>query len=162
MNSLGERIAYYRKKAGLTQEGLAEKCSVSAQAVSKWENDVTSPDIGLIAPLAQLFEITCDELLGAEKATKKIDPELVDLNKMLFKMKINSVKGDVVNINIPLSIADVVIKSGIIRDRDGQKIGDALKNIDLEQVVQLVRLGAVGKLMDIRSAAGDTVEVWVE
>ena len=141
MNSLGERITHYRKKIGLTQEGLAEKCSVSAQAVSKWENDITAPDITLIAPLAELFKITCDELL---------------------RMKINSCKGDVVNINIPLSVADVVIKSGIIRDREGEKIGDALKNIDLEQVVQLVKLGAVGKLMDIKSAAGDTVEVWVE
>ena len=162
MNSLGERITHYRKKIGLTQEGLAEKCSVSAQAVSKWENDITAPDITLIAPLAELFKITCDELLGVQKATMKIDPELIDLNKMLFRMKINSCKGDVVIFNIPLSVADVVIKSGIIRDREGEKIGDALKNIDLEQVVQLVKLGAVGKLMDIKSAAGDTVEVWVE
>ena len=41
MNSLGEKIAHYRRKAGLTQEQLAEKCSVTAQAVSKWENGIT-------------------------------------------------------------------------------------------------------------------------
>ncbi len=68
MNSLGEKIAHYRRKAGLTQEQLAEKCSVTAQAVSKWENGITSPDISLIAPLAELFGISCDELMGANKA----------------------------------------------------------------------------------------------
>ena len=40
MNTLGQRIAYFRKQKGLTQEALAELCSVSAQAVSKWENDL--------------------------------------------------------------------------------------------------------------------------
>ena len=43
MNILGQRIAYYRKKAGLTREELAEKCSVPPQAVSKWENDISAP-----------------------------------------------------------------------------------------------------------------------
>lgn len=43
MNILGQRIAYYRKKAGLTREELAEKCSVTPQAVSKWENDISAP-----------------------------------------------------------------------------------------------------------------------
>lgn len=43
MNTLGQRIAYYRKKAGLTREELAEKCSVTPQAISKWENDISAP-----------------------------------------------------------------------------------------------------------------------
>ena len=43
MNILGQRIAYYRKKAGLTREELAEKYSVTPQAVSKWENDISAP-----------------------------------------------------------------------------------------------------------------------
>ena len=51
MNTLGQRIAYYRKRAGLTQEELAEKCSVTPQAVSKWENDISSPDISLLPTL---------------------------------------------------------------------------------------------------------------
>lgn len=47
MTTIGQRIAYYRKKANLTQEELAEKCSVTPQAVSKWENDISAPDISL-------------------------------------------------------------------------------------------------------------------
>ncbi|MCI9449669.1 MAG: helix-turn-helix transcriptional regulator [Clostridiales bacterium] len=40
-NSIGQNIAYYRKKLGMTQEGLSEKMNVTAQAVSKWENDIS-------------------------------------------------------------------------------------------------------------------------
>lgn len=159
MNSLGEKIAHYRRKAGLTQEQLAEKCSVTAQAVSKWENGITSPDISLIAPLAELFGISCDELLGANKAeTAAIAPELIDLNKMLLRFKVISAKGDNVNINIPLSLAEVAVKSGLIKVDNT----DVLKQIDFKQIVQLVKCGAVGKLIEVKSADGDTVEGWVE
>lgn len=46
--SVGENIAYFRKKLGLTQEMLSERIGVTAQAVSKWENGVTNPDISLL------------------------------------------------------------------------------------------------------------------
>jgi len=162
MNSLGERISFYRKKSNLTQEQLAEKCSVTAQAVSKWENDLTAPDISLIAPLAALFNITCDELLGVRKAeTEAVAPELINLNKMLLKMKVDSVKGDKVNINFPLSLAEAVLKSGIVKTKDGKSF-DALNDIDFGQLISLVKLGAVGKLMEVHSADGDNVEIWVE
>lgn len=163
MNSLGEKIAHYRKKAGLTQEQLAEKCSVTAQAVSKWENDITSPDISLIATLAEIFKISCDELLGVSRAEiARIDPELVDLNKMLLKVKILSKQGDDVKINLPLSIAEVCLKAGIIRVGDNEEGSEILKKIDINQILQLVKCGAVGKLVEIKSADGDTVEIWVE
>ena len=163
MNSLGERISHYRKKVQLTQEQLAEKCSVTAQAVSKWENDITSPDISLIPTLSELFGITCDELLGKQKAEIAcIDPELVDFNKMLLKVKIKSKDGDKVNINLPLSIAEAVLKTGLISGGSGNVNSDILKQIDFNQIVQLVKCGAIGKLVEIESADGDTVEVWVE
>ena len=62
--TLGTRIAALRKEKGLTQEQLAEKVGVSAQAVSKWENDVSCPDITLLPLLADLFGVSVDELLG--------------------------------------------------------------------------------------------------
>ena len=162
MNSLGERIAYYRKKVGLTQEVLAEKCSVSAQAVSKRENDLSAPDISLIPALAELFGVSCDELLGVrKKEVAAVAPELVDLTKMMFKLKVLSKKGDAVNINLPLSIAEVFLKSGSIKGVNEQASA-LLEKIDLAQVVSLVKLGAVGKLIDIKSADGDVVEGWVE
>ena len=61
---LGLKIAYYRKLNGLTQEELAEKVGVSTQAVSKWEQQTSCPDIMLLPMLANIFNITIDELFG--------------------------------------------------------------------------------------------------
>lgn len=62
--TLGKRIAANRKKRGLTQDALAEQLGVTAQAVSKWENDQSCPDITMLPKLAQIFDMTTDELLG--------------------------------------------------------------------------------------------------
>ena len=114
MNSLGERIACYRKKAQLTQEQLAEKCSVTPQAVSKWENDLTAPDIALIVPLSRLFGITCDELLGVCRGEAGMKaPELVDISKTLLKVKVDSAKGDKINVNLPVTVAEAFLKSAL-------------------------------------------------
>ena len=61
--TLGERIAYYRGKLGLSQGELAEKLSVSRQAVSKWETDAGLPDLERLIALSKLFDITLDELV---------------------------------------------------------------------------------------------------
>ena len=75
--TLGKRIAALRKQKGLTQEQLAEKVGVSAQAVSKWENDVSCPDITLLPLLADLFDVSVDELLGV----KPVEPHVIILDK---------------------------------------------------------------------------------
>jgi len=59
---IGSKIAFYRKKLGITQDALAQKLEVSNQAVSKWESDQCCPDISLLPLLADIFEITIDEL----------------------------------------------------------------------------------------------------
>lgn len=53
METLGKRIAKLRREKGLKQDQLAEKLGVSPQAVSKWENDQTCSDIGLLPELGQ-------------------------------------------------------------------------------------------------------------
>lgn len=75
--TLGKRIAALRKEKGMTQEQLAEKVGVSAQAVSKWENDVSCPDITLLPLLADLFGVSVDELLGV----KPVEPHVIILDK---------------------------------------------------------------------------------
>ncbi len=71
-SNIGERIAYYRRLNAMTQEELAQKLNVSTQAVSKWEQKITSPDIMLLPELASIFNISIDELFGI-----KIDTEPV-------------------------------------------------------------------------------------
>jgi transcriptional regulator with XRE-family HTH domain len=64
--TLGKRISAHRKQLGLTQDQLAEKLGVTAQAVSKWENDQSCPDISMLPKLAEIFGTSIDELLGRE------------------------------------------------------------------------------------------------
>lgn len=158
MNTLGERIAAYRKKVNLTQEQLAEKCSLTAQAVSKWENNLTAPDLSLIPRLAEIFNVTCDDLLGVLRAqTVAVDPSTVDISKMLFKIKVNTADGEIVNVSMPLSVAEVEFKDAV---SFGKKEGK-ISSIEMKQLVSLVKNGAVGKLMEVE-ADGDRVEIWVE
>ena len=61
---VGANIAAYRKRAGLTQAGLAEKLNYSDKAVSKWERGESVPDVVTLVQLAELFEITVNDLLA--------------------------------------------------------------------------------------------------
>lgn len=71
--TMGKRIMQLRKEKGYTQEQLAEMMGVSAQAVSKWENDVSCPDISILPILAEKLGVSTDELLGV----KPIEPKVV-------------------------------------------------------------------------------------
>ncbi len=64
MNEIGKRIAKYRKNSGLTQEQLGKKLNVSSQAISKWENNVSQPDITTLEKLAEVFGISLAEFLN--------------------------------------------------------------------------------------------------
>ncbi|MDE7248453.1 MAG: helix-turn-helix domain-containing protein [Lachnospiraceae bacterium] len=64
MNTIGETIATLRKKQGLTQEALANLIGVSAQSVSKWENNTNMPDISLLPLLADIFSCRIDDLFN--------------------------------------------------------------------------------------------------
>ncbi|MBR2914149.1 MAG: helix-turn-helix transcriptional regulator, partial [Oscillospiraceae bacterium] len=66
--SIGENIRIMRRRCGFTQEELAARLSVTPQAVSKWENGGGFPDLMQIVPLAQIFGITTDSLLGVTGA----------------------------------------------------------------------------------------------
>ena len=60
--NIGNRIKELRKQRGITQEQLADRIGVSFQAVSKWENNISLPDIALVPSLASYFGVSMDEL----------------------------------------------------------------------------------------------------
>lgn len=76
--TLGKRISTNRKRLGLTQDRLAELLGITAQAVSKWENDQSCPDITMLPRLAEVFGISTDELLGLEKKEVHIAELIAD------------------------------------------------------------------------------------
>lgn len=69
---LSERIKKYRNDNSITQQELANMLYVSKQAVSKWENDKSLPDLTLYPTIANLLGVTVDELMGNE--VHKIEP----------------------------------------------------------------------------------------
>ena len=71
---LNEKIYLCRKKAGLSQDALAERLGVSRQAISKWETGESVPDTGKLLPLANALGVSLDWLLsedGPEEADRK-------------------------------------------------------------------------------------------
>lgn len=70
--TFGQTIKTLRRDANMTQENLAELLFISPQAVSRWETDVAMPDISLLPPLANLFNVTTDYLLGMDTYQKDL------------------------------------------------------------------------------------------
>lgn len=64
MDTLGKRIAYFRKQKGVSQEKVAEYIGISRQAVTKWENDNSRPNTENLLQLSSLFNISLDELIS--------------------------------------------------------------------------------------------------
>lgn len=73
--NLQEKILYLRKKAGLSQEALAEKLGVSRQAVSKWETGDATPELSKLVLLAKEFNVTTDWLLSDDDAYEKAEKQ---------------------------------------------------------------------------------------
>ncbi|HBA48617.1 MAG TPA: hypothetical protein DCZ91_12630 [Lachnospiraceae bacterium] len=68
--NFGTTLKELRKKRSLTQEQLAEYLGISSQAVSKWENNISYPDVSLLPALANYFQASTDELLGVDTAKR--------------------------------------------------------------------------------------------
>ena len=84
MKNFGNRIKALRRKMNLTQEELAERLNVSFQTISKWETNVSLPDVTMFPLLANFFNVTTDELMGIDLAKKqaKIDEIIEEYNHL--------------------------------------------------------------------------------
>ena len=163
-NSLGQRIAALRKEKSFTQEEFSELLGVSAQAVSKWENDAACPDIMLLPKLAKILGVTTDLLLSGEKEPAAVyvpEEKRKSMEEMMLRVRVNSADGDKVSVNLPVAVIKVVLESGISIGDFGIST-DAAQKIDFEKIFNLVEKGVMGKLVEVESSDGDTVEVFVE
>jgi transcriptional regulator with XRE-family HTH domain len=75
---IGKKIQEQRKLVGLTQEQLGMSLGVTAQAVSRWENGDSAPDIGLVPDLCRVLKMSSDILLGISKDNYKVIGEFLD------------------------------------------------------------------------------------
>ena len=163
--TIGKRIARYRKEKGMTQEALAEIMGISAQAVSKWENDASYPEIGLLPLLSKTLGVTTDAILTGKDDKVKVVPESQrkSLDAMTLRIRVISAEGDKIRVNLPMSLVKMAMSLGIeIGPAYLGENGDALKGVDLKKIVDLVEQGMVGKIVEVESSSGDIVEVVVE
>ena len=161
MESFGARLAELRRQHNLTQNDIADRLNISAQAVSKWENDLTSPDIDTLLKLADIFNISTDELLGKNKIEPVYLPteQRKDINQLVFRIIVDSVDGDRVRINLPMAAVKIFVNNDSVKIFSGNK---ALENIDFNQIFALVEQGVIGELVSVDSADGDHVRILVE
>ncbi len=95
MKEFGELIAKRRKELGYTQEALANKLDITPQAVSKWENGIGYPDISLFPAIADVFDMSIDELFGREvrksetplESEDVLQGEVVDESEVPYETK---------------------------------------------------------------------------
>ena len=80
--TFGSMVADLRKKQGMTQLELAEKMGVTDKAVSKWERDLSFPDVGSIPKLAEIFGVSVDELMQV-KATARNGSSSKKINEII-------------------------------------------------------------------------------
>ena len=163
--TIGKRIAALRREKNLKQDDLAQMLEVSPQAVSKWENDQTCPDISLLPKLAKILGVSVDELLSGKQELQPVvtlvpEEQRKDIKDMMLRIVVDSSDGDKVRVNLPMALVQLAMEMGM--EMPQVSGNDALKGIDWAQVMDLVRYGAMGNLVEVESADGDIVRIFVE
>lgn len=161
--TLGNKIASLRKENGWTQEELSEKLGVSPQAVSKWENDVSCPDITLLPEIARLFGVTTDCLLGCEPENAiQLMPQdkRKNLDELMLRIKVDSSDGDKIRVNLPMNIVKMGTELGL--NISQLSVDGSLKDVDFNQILSMVENGLIGQLIEVESGEGDLIQIVVE
>lgn len=154
--TLGTRIAEARKQRSYTQEEFSQLLGVSPQAVSKWENDLSCPDIMLLPKISELLGISTDELLtgnapkidDAPKDKTEINTA-VDINKLKLRIRVLSPNKKPVNVTVPVTLVKRVAKIG--NGISGIVGTSALTSEQMEQIFALVDEGVTGEILNIVS-----------
>lgn len=162
--NLGNNISEKRKAKGMTQEELAANLGVSPQAVSKWENNLSCPDISLLPAIAKIFGMSVDELLGAASATDNVaeektfaEPETVYEEPVFTGKKATTLlitterNGKVSNVRFPLTIM-----------RFGLNLGSTFGGITGAQantIENAVKTGLSGEILSVDGENGEKVTI---
>ena len=166
--NIGAKIAELRREHNMKQDELAEMLGVTPQAVSKWENGASMPDISLLPKIAQIFGVTIDDLFGMNN-TPKPDVQMLPAEKrksfdeMILRVRVRD-GGDKVNINLPLPLIKIALEMGMNSSMglDNVNIGKVnLSTVDFSRIIKCVEAGVIGKLVEVEGSGGETVVIEV-
>ncbi len=161
--TIGKKLYDLRKQSGFTQDYVAEKLGVSAQAVSKWENDIACPDIMTLPHIAELYDITIDELFKNDEVQSNVKfekPEQINQNELLLRVYVDTVNGDVVKVSLPYPVVKELINVG--KNISSVVSGIDLSGVDFETIFAMVESGALGEIVNVKTQNNDIVRVVVE
>ena len=161
--TIGKKLYELRKQSGFTQDYVAEKLGVSAQAVSKWENDIACPDIMTLPNIANLYGITIDELFKNEEVQSNVKyekTEKVNENELIFRVYVDTANGDDVKVNLPYLLVKELINVG--KNISGLFAGVDLSGVDFESIFRMVEMGVIGEIVTVKTQNGDNIRVVVE
>lgn len=147
MSTIGDNIAYYRKQKKLTQEELAEMLSVTSQAVSKWECDISYPDITVMQLLAKTLGVTVNELIEGERKipeVKEAAAEKIDRRIILIEVDTQEAK---VTTRFPVSVVKKAIENDTLKKLVGEEAYEQVSSIE-----GMIDSGMTGPLVDVDHA----------
>lgn len=145
-NTIGTNIAKYRKAIGMTQAELAEKLNVSVQAVSKWENDISYPDIERIGELASVLNTSAESIINGENKSITTLKSDIDVTRRIVVFTVNVHDGDNVDVTlrIPLELFLKAQQDGTLRTL----LGEDGNNIP-ESVFEMITSGVLGPIVTV-------------
>ena len=163
--TLGRRIQALRKEQALTQDALAERMDVTPQAVSKWENDLSCPDITALPQLAKELHTTVDTLLTGQSAAAPAVP-VKPAEELIVRISIHPDNEARVCLNLPFTVFRLGALHNLIsftfhaneEELDAEALAQQLAQVDFHAIVRLIEQGARGMLVN----AGDTLTIWTE
>ena len=164
METIGKNIAYFRKKAGYTQEELSEIMNVTSQAISKWENDLSYLYLAGIKELASALNVSADELLNgeanypivADADEERIARRILTIHIQTDDNAISGVKASNITVRYPVSVLMKSQKNGTLKEI----VGDNAVS-QLETALALVKQGITGPIVDVETY-GTHVKITVE
>ena len=151
MNTIGQNIAYFRKLKKMTQEDLAERMSVTAQAVSKWECDTSYPDITAIQTLSKILDVTPTELIDGIQHSAEIKDapqEIIERRIVCIEVQVGETK---IVTRFPVPVIKKAMENGTLKSLVGEDTYSQVASI-----LEMIDTGVTGRLVDVHSPEAHT------
>lgn len=148
-NTIGSNITKLRREKGMTQAELAEKLNVSVQAVSKWENDVSRPDLERIGELAAVLDSTAEAIISGEDTAAPAEIKNGDISKRLLVITVNVKGSDPADITLRLP-AELLIKARV-EGTLAKLIGGDYSEMIPDSVFEMLECGVVGPVATVNT-----------